>query len=85
MNENLQIALTLLLIGMLTVFVVLLLVVLCGKLLIRIVNRLEPEAAVAQPAAGGISHEHLAVIVAAVDIITEGRGQLKEVEQVPEG
>ena len=89
MNENLSLALELLGIGMLTVFVVLLLVVFIGNAIIQYVNRFMPEEAkvatttnksVAQPTA--IDGNKMAGIVSAVQIVTEGKGKVVKIEKI---
>jgi len=79
MSEALNTALSLLAIGMLTVFIVLLLVVLTGNTLIRVVNRFFPEAQ--RQLEKTISKSKLAAISAAVDIFTEGHGRVTKVEK----
>jgi len=68
-------ALTLLAIGMITVFVILTLVVLVGNLLIKVVNRLTPEDR------AEISPRKLAAITAAVEVVTEGKGKVSRIEK----
>ncbi len=89
MSENLNLALELLGVGMLTVFVVLLLVVFIGNTIIRYVNRFMPEDAkvarpvptpVAQPSA--IDRNKMAAIVSAVQIVTEGKGKVVKIEKI---
>jgi oxaloacetate decarboxylase gamma subunit len=73
MNE----ALMLLGVGMITVFIILTLVVLLGNLLIILVNRFIPEKAkIITKSTENISNKKLAAIVAAVDIVTKGRGKV---------
>ncbi|MEM9324058.1 MAG: oxaloacetate decarboxylase [Bacteroidota bacterium] len=74
-------ALTLLLIGMITVFVVLLLVVLVGNLLIFFVNRyLSPQDQ--DPDSTGISAKEVAVLTATVEVITQGKGVIERIEKL---
>ena len=80
MGEPYSTAISLLLIGMITVFVVLFLVYLTGNLLISFVNKYLPEA---KPA---LSREEidpavLAAITSAVDIFTEGSGRVTHVKK----
>ncbi len=80
MSELFSTAFTLLLIGMITVFVVLFLVYLSGNILIVFVNRffpVEPENRVK----GEISNPTLAAITATVDVITKGKGQITKIEK----
>ncbi|MEZ4773327.1 MAG: OadG family protein [Bacteroidia bacterium] len=87
MNENIQTAIVLLTVGMITIFVVLSLVVLSGNILIRLVNRYFPEHApppqsASLPSAGSaIPPNTLAAIVAAVDIVTGGKGKVSAVKK----
>lgn len=86
--ENLNAALTLLLVGMITVFIILSLVVVLGNLVIRITNRFIPVIDLG----GGKSdnrgssgkkadRKRLAAIVAAVDVVTQGQGNVESVEK----
>ena len=71
--SDLTIALQILIIGMLSVFVILSLVVLTGQLLIRIVNRISISTSTVTPLQDDDQQEIVAII-AAVDAITEGKG-----------
>ena len=83
--EHLGDGFSLLIIGMLTVFSVLFLVVTSGRLLIRIVNKFYP----IQPSGpriddssdSSIRNEMISAIVAAVDIITKGEGKVKGIKR----
>lgn len=83
MESNTSNALLLLAIGMVTVFVVLLLVVLCGSLLIKLVNKYAPEpikkAKLVKPL---ISNKKVAVMTAVVDHITMGKGKIDSIEKI---
>lgn len=72
MTDELYTALSLLMVGMITVFVVLLLVVLTGNLLIRYVNY--------RSRLTGIDPNKIAAINAAVEIITKGQGVIEKIE-----
>ncbi len=72
MDGELSTALSLLAIGMITVFIVLLLVVLTGNILIRIVNRLSEDQ---------ISAAKVAAISGAVEAFTQGRGKITKIEK----
>ena len=73
-------ALTLLMIGMITVFVVLLLVVLVGNLLIYFVNRfLSSEDS---NSGSAISSKEVAVLTAAVEAVTQGQGTITKIEKI---
>ena len=73
MGSEFSTALTLLAIGMITVFVVLLLVVITGNVLIRMVNRLDKSTTI-EPA-------KIAAISAAVEAFTDGKGHITKIEK----
>ena len=81
-------AFMLLVVGMITVFSVLLMVVILGKMLIRLVNSLHKEVPVSTKPIESHSHEShltpnkLAVLVSAVDIATSGKGHIKSIEKI---
>lgn len=89
MSPDVQTALSLLLIGMLSVFVILFLVVSAGRFLIYIVNTYFPVAAneknlgvprtIYSPKS--INRKKLAAITAAVDHITHGQGKIVSIEK----
>ncbi len=81
MEPTISSALSLLVVGMITVFVVLALVVMTGNLLIRIVNAFAKEIPVA-PSPSSIDPNKLAAITAAVEIATGGKGKITKVERV---
>lgn len=83
MNENIELALILLLVGMVTVFLVLILVYSLGNGIIRFVNRFFPEAeqAAVTNQSTGVNQRHIAVIAAAVATVTGGRGKVLKVEK----
>ena len=83
--ENLQEALVLLVIGMVTVFVILLCVIGLGTLLIALVNRFAPEEVAKKAAAspvGAIDQRTREVIAAVVGQLTGGKGQVSHIEKV---
>jgi oxaloacetate decarboxylase (Na+ extruding) subunit gamma len=86
MNSNFEIALELLGLGMLTVFLILFLVVFIGYLLIRFVNRFvsseESPVLVKSPSSSVIPDGTMAVIVAAVQSVTNGKGHVVNVEKL---
>lgn len=93
MTEELNTALVVLGVGMITVIIILGLVVMTGDILIRIVNRFSPETAIKSPLnnpdlhpPSDISAEKnnagIAAIVAAVDIITGGKGKANKIEKI---
>jgi len=92
MSENVQTALLLLLVGMITVFIILSLVVLTGNLLIKFVNRFYPDAPIKgmnklgvrlkHPSNSAIVPAKLAAITAAVQVVTEGKGRITKIEKI---
>ena len=85
--ENLETAFLLMVVGMATVFVILLIVIYLGKLLISLVNKYAPEEVVSVkqtssqapvPMPGNI----LAAITAAVNVVTQGKGKVTKVEKL---
>lgn len=79
MESDISSALTLLGIGMITVFVVLLLVVVTGNVLIMVVNRLAPTPLHDQH--GKTDGNHIAAITAAVEVFTQGKGNITRIEK----
>ncbi len=88
--ENLPEAFKLLVVGMLTVFCILLIVIYFGKLLIALVNKYAPEE-VAKPAktaalksgpSVSVDQQTMSIIQAAVSQITGGKGKVQKVEKV---
>ena len=82
--ENIEYALMFMVVGMATVFVILLVVINLGRLLITLVNKFAPEevqkkasAAVPTVDAGAMD-----AIKAAVDILTAGKGQVVKIEKL---
>lgn len=86
--ENIGLALQLMVVGMVTVFIILMIVIQLGKWLIQIVNKVAPEETVApkrKPASGtaaAIDAQTLAVIREAVSQITGGKGSVSKVERL---
>ncbi len=85
--ENLADGISLLIIGMLTVFGVLFLVVTTGGILIRIVNKFypinQPEQTVDETIDPNdiIRSELISAIIATVDRITMGKGKVKKIKR----
>lgn len=79
--EHLNTALGLLVVGMITVFIILWLVVVIGNLVVRVTNRIIPE----KNTTGGDNirnqsdSKKIAAIVAAVDVATQGRGKIDSI------
>lgn len=85
--ENLETALLLMVVGMATVFVILLIVIYLGKLLISLVNKYAPEEVVSvkqtsSQAPVPIPGNILAAITAAVNVVTQGKGKVTKVEKL---
>ncbi|MCD8167027.1 MAG: OadG family protein [Bacteroides sp.] len=85
--ENLQTGLLLMGVGMVTVFLILLILIYLSQGLIVLVNKIAPEEEVkprpvAAPATGGtIPSGTLAAISAAVSMVTGGKGKVIKVEK----
>ena len=85
--ENLETAFLLMVVGMATVFVILLIVSYLGKLLISLVNKYAPEEVVSvkqtsSQAPVPIPGNILAAITAAVNVVTQGKGKVTKVEKL---
>ncbi len=85
MNGDINEALILLVVGMVTVFSILALIVVLGNILIKIINKYFPEkeipAVVKKVSQGVIDPKKMAAIVSAVDIITQGKGKVTSVKK----
>ena len=79
MVDSLSNALLLMLIGMITVFVILSIVVFFGGVLIKIINGLYKETVVIQDA---IPHKHLAVITAVTQEVTKGQASEIKIDKL---
>ena len=84
--ENLNIALLLMIVGMATVFAILLIVIYLGKGLIALVNKYAPEevapAKQAANAPAAVPGNIMAAISAAVSVVTQGKGKVAKVEKI---
>lgn len=73
-------------VGMTTVFAILLIIINLGKGLILLVNRYAPEEAEAKKpvraAAASISKQTTAAVVAAVSSATNGQGKVTKIEKI---
>ncbi len=78
MGNNLESALSLLLIGMITVFIVLALVVVIGNLLIIIVNRFFSTESTSE----SINPGKIAAISAAVETVSQGTARIEKIEKI---
>ena len=86
-TENLDLALQLLIVGMLSVFFILGIVVILGRSLVFIVNKYSPDPkSKAMPVRNNnskaISGSKLAVLSAVVEMVTDSKGVLKSVEKL---
>lgn len=83
--SNIQTAILLMVVGMVTVFIILLIVIGLGKALIALVNKVAP-AEEASPkksqAPAPIPSNVLAAISAAVSVVTQGKGKVAKVEKI---
>lgn len=77
--SNLGLGLELMLVGMASVFIILIIVILLGKLMINLTNRIPTEQQGAKPASGGVDAGTRSVIEAAVKELTGGKGTVKEI------
>lgn len=85
MNEDLNTALLLMGVGMVTVFLVLTCVVILGNVLTRFVNRFVPvveSVPVKSSSSDTIQAPKIAAITSAVEIFTKGKGQIKSIKKL---
>jgi len=93
LTQDINTALEVLGVGMVTVFAILGLVVLSGHLLIKIVNTFFPATSIKSPLASANlatptpskpqdSKSTLAAIIATVDLVTEGKGKVSKIERI---
>ena len=84
--ENIGIGLELMVVGMSTVFLILLIVIGGGKLLIKAVNKFAPEEVVAQKkvatATAAIDGTTMEVLRKVVSQLTHGKGHLTEAKKI---
>ena len=86
--ENIGIGLELMIVGMSTVFLILLIVISGGKLLIKAVNKFAPEEVVAQKKAApltglsAIDGTTMEVLRKVVSQLTHGKGHLTEAKKI---
>lgn len=83
--ENIETGLLLMVVGMATVFLILLIVIWLGQTLISVVNKIAPEEEPKKkPVASAPATDAGAMdaIKAAVDILTAGKGQVIKVEKL---
>jgi len=85
MTENFNLALQLLVVGMLSVFLILGIVVGLGKILVSLVNRYSPEVVKTKPLvkkSKAIEAKKLAVLTAVVDMVSQQKGVIKSVKKI---
>lgn len=83
MTENIEIAIQLLIVGMMSVFIILGIVTGLAKLLIRLVNKYAPETpGKKEPAIQKQDSTHIAIISATVDLITGGKGVPESIKKL---
>jgi len=77
-------ALSIMAVGMITVFFILFLIILIGNLIIRLSNRYLPEEAtvVKTKKRTASSDNTLKAIEAAIDVITKGRGKITNIKKL---
>lgn len=85
--ENLGIGLELMIVGMTTVFLILLVVIYGGKLLIRVVNRIAPEEVqkarqTVATQSGNADPAAMAVLGEVVKQLTGGKGRITSVKKI---
>lgn len=85
--ENLGIGLELMIVGMTTVFLILLVVIYGGKLLIRVVNRIAPEEVqkarqTVAAQSGNADPAVMAVLGEVVKQLTGGKGRITSVKKI---
>ncbi len=84
MNEGIQTALSLMLIGMITVGFILFLVVAIGNIIIRVTNKIKVPVVIhaARNVKETFAPNKMAAIVAAVNQVTHGKGKVTKIEKI---
>ena len=83
MSENYQIAVQLLIVGMISVFVILGIVTSIAKLLILAINNYFPEPTdSAIPKVKSLDSRKLAVISATIELVTQGKGRIESIKKI---
>lgn len=84
--SEMQLGFQLLLVGMVTVFFILFLVVMIGNIIIRFVNKFLPGETFSKKTKSKVNstveHKKMAAIVSAVQIVTQGKGKVVRVEKL---
>lgn len=84
MEESMYFGTMLMAVGMTTVFIILALVVLGGKLTILVTNKLAPvseSVVVRRMSSTSIETAKIAAITAAVESVTQGKGKISEIKK----
>ena len=82
--ENINEALSLLVVGMIMVFIILFLVVTVGKVVVKLTNRYLPHIQKSEDgniALKGSNPKKMAALAAVVDLITHGEGRLDTIQK----
>ena len=85
MNEEIEFGLTIMAVGMITVFSILTLVVLGGKIMILLINRFTPDLEELNPpqlVSQTISNVKISVLASAVTAVTNGKGRIEQIEKL---
>lgn len=77
--SNLGLGLELMLVGMASVFIILIIVILLGKLMIDLTNRIPAEQQGVKSATSDVDNGTRSIIEAAVKELTGGKGTVKEI------
>lgn len=81
MTDELSFGFMLMATGMITVFSILLLVVLGGKIMILLINKFSPDEIIPPDTSGGevVTNSQIAAMSAAVKVITGGKGNITDI------
>ncbi|MDH5475064.1 MAG: OadG family transporter subunit [Cyclobacteriaceae bacterium] len=87
MSEEVQMGLTIMAVGMITVFAILGMVVLGGKIMIVLINKFAEETPVAasahaQIATQAIENAKISVLASIVTVITKGKGKITKIKKL---
>lgn len=81
MSNSILDAITLMLVGMMSVFIVLTFVVVGGNLLIRFINKYYP-VSISEQSDNRSDNKTIAVIAAAVHHVTKGKGKIDDIRKM---
>jgi len=84
MGQELSEALSVLIVGMLTVFFILTMVVTIGNVLIMVINKINPATDGAKPSTNSdaLQVEILAAITTTVEVVTQGTGKIENYKNI---